>query len=166
MLSGRKNAKEPTAVTILMNSKGQPWTGDGFRTSRERAYKKAGIEDLHFHEFQGTAVTQLALAGCTVLEIASITGHRLKTVREILDKHHFGGRLELVETAIKKLDALVRSHLHLAKSLKTMVADTVRCEQVSSSKCRENPHLISLATPKNRQKCLIFLVFCENFDAN
>lgn len=99
-------AERKKSVTILTNSRGQPWTGDGFRTSWDKAYKTAGITDLHFHDLRGTAVTRLALAGCTVPEIASITGHSLKTVQEILDKHYLGGRLELAEAAIKKLDAV------------------------------------------------------------
>lgn len=101
MVQERKNA-----VMILTNSRGQPWTSDGFRASWEKAYKKAGIVGLHFHDLRGTAVTRLALAGCTVPEIASITGHSLKTVQEILDRHYLGGRLELAEAAIKKLDAV------------------------------------------------------------
>lgn len=109
MLTERKKAKEPKAVTILTNTMGQPWTGDGFRTSWEKAHKKAKIDDLHFHDLRGTAVTRLALAGCTVLEIASITGQSLKTVWEILDKHYLGGRLELAKAAIKKLDAVYGS---------------------------------------------------------
>lgn len=100
------SAERKSAVTILTNSKGQPWTSDGFRTSWEKAFKKTGIADLHFHDLRGTAVTRLALAGCTVPEIASITGHSLKTVQEILDRHYLGGRLELAEAAIKKLDAV------------------------------------------------------------
>ena len=36
-------------------------------------------------------------------EIAAITGHSMKTVREILDAHYLGGRLELAESAVKKL---------------------------------------------------------------
>lgn len=99
-------SERKTAVTILTNSKGQPWTSDGFRTSWERAYKKAGISDLHFHDLRGTAVTRLALSDCSVPQIASITGHSLKTVQEILDRHYLGGRLELAEAAIKKLDAV------------------------------------------------------------
>lgn len=106
MLEERKKAKDHKAVTILTNSKGQPWTSDGFRTSWEKAYKRAKIEGLHFHDLRGTAVTRLALAGATVPEIASITGHSLKTVQEILDRHYLGGRLELAEAAIKKLDAV------------------------------------------------------------
>jgi hypothetical protein len=36
-------------------------------------------------------------------EFASITGHSMTTVQEILDAHYLGGRVELAESAIKKL---------------------------------------------------------------
>jgi integrase len=64
---------------------------------------KTSLKDLHFHDLRGTAVTRLALSNCSVPEIASITGHSMKTVQEILDAHYLGGRLELAESAIKKL---------------------------------------------------------------
>ena len=62
-----------SAVTILTNSRGLPWTEDGFRTSWGKAFDKTSLGDLHFHDLRGTAVTRLALSGCTVPEIASIT---------------------------------------------------------------------------------------------
>jgi integrase len=62
-----------------------------------------GPKDLHFHDLRGTAVTRLALSNCSVPEIAAITGHSMKTVQEILDAHYLGGRVELAESAIKKL---------------------------------------------------------------
>jgi integrase len=92
-----------SAVTILVNSFGRPWTEDGFRTSWDKAFRKTSLKDLHFHDLRGTAVTRLALSNCSVPEIASITGHSMKTVQEILDAHYLGGRLELAESAIKKL---------------------------------------------------------------
>jgi len=95
-----------SAVTILTNSRGRPWTEDGFRTSWGKAFDKTTLEDLHFHDLRGTAVTRLALAGCTVPEIASITGHSMETVQAILDAHYLGGRVELAESAIKKLNAV------------------------------------------------------------
>jgi integrase len=91
------------AVTILVNSAGKPWTEDGFRTSWDKAFRKSGLSDLHFHDLRGTAVTRLALSKCTVPEIASITGHSMTTVQHILDPHYLGGRVELAESAIKKL---------------------------------------------------------------
>lgn len=95
-----------TAVTILTNSRGLPWTEDGFRTSWGKAFDKTSLDDLHFHDLRGTAVTRLALSGCTVPEIASITGHSMETVQNILDAHYLGGRVELAESAIKKLNAV------------------------------------------------------------
>ena len=95
-----------SAVTILVNSFGRPWTEDGFRTSWDKAFKKASLKELHFHDLRGTAVTRLALSNCSVPEIASITGHSMKTVQEILDAHYLGGRVELAESAIKKLCAV------------------------------------------------------------
>jgi hypothetical protein len=41
-----------------------------------------------FNDLRGTAVTRLALVGCTEAEIASITGHSLRDVRSILDAHY------------------------------------------------------------------------------
>lgn len=95
-----------SAVTILTNSRGLPWTEDGFRTSWGKAFDKTALGDLHFHDLRGTAVTRLALSSCTVPEIASITGHSMETVQNILDAHYLGGRLELAESAIKKLNAV------------------------------------------------------------
>ena len=84
-----------SAATILVNSFGRPWTEDGFRTSWDKAFRKTSLKDLHFHDLRGTAVTRLALSNCSVPEIASITGHSMKTVQEILDAHYLGGRVEL-----------------------------------------------------------------------
>jgi integrase len=95
--------KKRSAVTILTNSRGAPWTEDGFRTSWDKAFRKTSLKDLHFHDLRGTAVTRLALSNCSVPEIASITGHSMTTVQEILDAHYLGGRVELAESAIRKL---------------------------------------------------------------
>src|ERR1019366_5633792 len=98
-----KNAGRAT-TTILANTREKPWTEDGFRTSWGKAFRKAGlVDDLHFHDLRGTAVTRLALAGCTVPQIAAITGHSLKDVANILETHYMGGAVELAEQAIEKL---------------------------------------------------------------
>jgi integrase len=116
-------AKAPTdtkvAGRILLNSRGQGWTEDGFRASWSTAYERAGLpadekDKLHFHDLRGTAVTRLALAGCSTSEIASFTGHSLKDVEALLDAHYLGGRFELAEQAMVKLEEreqrLVASH--------------------------------------------------------
>jgi integrase len=66
---------------------GQRWTEDGFKTMFMRAKDSAGITDLHFHDLRGTFVLHAAEAGCTVPEIASITGHKLGEVQTIIDKY-------------------------------------------------------------------------------
>ncbi|MFL5101979.1 MAG: hypothetical protein ACJ8E5_15410 [Xanthobacteraceae bacterium] len=61
---------------------------DGFRASWRKACVAAGIVGVTFNDLRGTAVTRLALAGCTEAEIATITGHSLRDVRSILDAHY------------------------------------------------------------------------------
>jgi integrase len=101
-----KAKQSACTTTILCTSRGTPWTKDGFQTSWGKAYKRSGVAPgLHFHDFRGTAVTRLALAGCTVPQIAAITGHSLNDVQDILDAHYLGGRIQLAEQAIEKLDA-------------------------------------------------------------
>jgi integrase len=103
------------STTILTNTYGEPWTSDGFRTSWGKAFDKAGLGDIHFHDLRGTAVTRLALAGCTVPEIAAITGHSLKDVEAILDAHYLGGKIDLAESAIAKLNAVYGSGTETVK---------------------------------------------------
>jgi integrase len=97
VLDAALNERNRSAVTILTNSRGAPWTEDGFRTSWDKAFRKTSLKDLHFHDLRGTAVTRLALSNCSVPEIASITGHSMTTVQQILDAHYLGGRVELAE---------------------------------------------------------------------
>jgi hypothetical protein len=58
---------------------------------------KLGDADLDFHDLRGTAVTRLALSGCTTPQIAAITGHSPRDVDEILKAHYLGGQSELTE---------------------------------------------------------------------
>lgn len=92
----------PVILTSTKNKR--PWTSDGFDSSWQKAKARADIEDLTFHDLRGTAVTRLAMAGCNNSQIASITGHSLRDVDAILDAHYLGGRAELAEQAIAKLE--------------------------------------------------------------
>lgn len=60
------------------------------------------LSDFRDQDLRDTAVTWLALAGCTKPMIASITGHSLKTIDETL-KHYLGLHPELARSAIGKL---------------------------------------------------------------
>nr|WP_232520785.1 hypothetical protein [Rhodobacter sp. CZR27] len=59
---------------------------------------------MTFHDLRGTAVTFLALAGCSVPEIAALTGHSLKDAEAILSKHYLGRDRRLGESAVAKLE--------------------------------------------------------------
>jgi integrase len=86
------------------SSRGTRWTGDGFSASFRKTCEAAGIEGLTFHDLRGTAVTRLALADCTEAEIATITGHSLKTVGAMLDRHYLSRDMGMAESAIAKLE--------------------------------------------------------------
>jgi integrase len=98
------DATPKRSTIILTNSDGKPWTSDGFRASWSKACKAAGVVGVTFNDLRGTAVTRLALAGCTEAEIATITGHSLRGVRAILDTHYLSRDPALGESAIRKLE--------------------------------------------------------------
>ena len=89
---------------MLTSTDARPWTPDGFRASWGKACKKAAIAGITFNDLRGTAVTRLALVGCTEAEIATITGHSLRDVRSILDAHYLHRDIELARSAITKLE--------------------------------------------------------------
>jgi integrase len=91
---------------ILTNSLRRPWTSHGFQASWRIAARKAGIVGITFHDLRGTAVTRLAIAGCTGAEIATITGHSLRDVHSILDAHYLSRDPALGKSAITKLERL------------------------------------------------------------
>jgi integrase len=97
-------ARRKRSTVILTTMEGAPWTSDGFRASWGKAIKKAGVIGVTFNDLRGTAVTRLALVGCTEAEIAAITGHSLRDVRSILDAHYLHRDPELARKAIHKLE--------------------------------------------------------------
>lgn len=95
---------KPRALTILATEYGTSWTESGFRASWRKACAKAGVVGVTFHDLRGTAVTRLALVGCTPPEIATVTGHSLRDVGAILDSHYLNRDPRLAESAIRKLE--------------------------------------------------------------
>jgi integrase len=96
-------AAEKKGLLILTTPTGRAWTKRYFNEHWNEATKAAGITDLHFHDLRGTAVTMLAEAGCTVPEIAAVTGHSLKHVTHILEVYLSRTR-HLADAAIVKLE--------------------------------------------------------------
>jgi integrase len=108
-LKAALDATPKRSPIMLTTAEGSPWTPDGFRASWGKACKRAGIVGVTFHDLRGTAVTRLAIAGCTEAEIATITGHSLRSVRAILDTHYLSREPILAESAIRKLETRTKS---------------------------------------------------------
>ena len=85
-------------LTILTNTAGERWTADGFRSSWRKVATRAGVQGPASGDLRGTAVTRLALSGCTVPEIASITGHSNADVSSILDQHYLASDPAIAES--------------------------------------------------------------------
>ena len=94
---------------ILTGVGKRPWTADGFRSSWRKACLKAKIEGVTFHDLRGTAVTRLAIAGCTEAEIATISGHSLAEVRSILDQNYLSRDYALAKSGIAKLETRTKT---------------------------------------------------------
>jgi integrase len=89
---------------MLTNSDGKPWSESGFQGAWGKATARAGIRGLTFHDLRGTAVVTLARAGCTEVEIYSITGHKPSDVQAILTAHYLPRDAEVAGNAIAKLN--------------------------------------------------------------
>ena len=89
---------ERVSPLILTTKTGQSLKKRYFARLWDEAMEKAGLQsvllpgsdqpvELHFHDLRGTAVTLLSEAECTPQQIATITGHSLKTVHHILESY-------------------------------------------------------------------------------
>jgi integrase len=97
-------AQVKVGPVVLISTDQRPWTQNGFLSSWRKACAKSGIVGLRFNDLRGTAVTRLAMVGCSEAQIASITGHSLRDVRSILDRHYLHRDPALAEDAIRKLE--------------------------------------------------------------
>lgn len=83
-----------------------------FRAVRDRVAKKTengelacpDIKARTFSDLRDTAVTRLASADCNMAEIASITGHDLQSITQIM-KHYLALQPAMADAAIAKLTA-------------------------------------------------------------
>ena len=117
---------------ILTTKTGQSFKKRYFARLWGEAMTKAGLQsvtlpgsdelvELHFHDLRGTAVTLLSEAGCTPQQIATITGHSLKTVHRILERYLARTR-GLAEQAIFNFENSPRTKF--ANQLQTSTAAT------------------------------------------
>ena len=67
---------------ICKNSRGFPWTADGFESSYKTKLDKHNI-GRHFHDLRGTYATKLILRGLTDDQVAMIMAWKAKNIAEI-----------------------------------------------------------------------------------
>lgn len=97
------------AVQILTNSRGQPWTQDGFKSSWAREREAAGISGVTFHDLRGTFITLAYRNGATIREIAEVSGHSEKDAEAIIRKHYLAG-----DAAVERIESRTENVNHAA----------------------------------------------------
>lgn len=104
-------------ATIVADHQGRAYTSDAFRKAFAKV-KRAAVEqhpdlaaaermqpalaDLRFQDLRDTAVTRLAMADCTLPQIASITGHSPEHITSVI-KHYLALNNAIADQAIGKL---------------------------------------------------------------
>lgn len=77
VLKAAMDGWEKAAATILVNARGRPWKPGSITEALRVSLPKIGFpEGLGVHGVRKLAATNLAEAGCSASEIASITGHK------------------------------------------------------------------------------------------
>lgn len=76
-----------------------------FRQVRAAIAKELpAVAERQFRDLRDTAITRLALAGATIAEIRSITGHTIKSVHQVLE-HYMALDEAMADRAIERLQA-------------------------------------------------------------
>jgi len=77
------------ADTVLLNSRGLAWTGEGLRASMRKCMERAGMDqgELNFYDLRGTAATRLKAVPLEDAEIAAILGWTEARVKDIIKRY-------------------------------------------------------------------------------
>jgi hypothetical protein len=107
ILDRRKLGEVTRVDTLILREDGTRYDKRSFNRGFCEVRAEAAKEDsamlgLKYLDLRDTAVTRLALAECTMAEIAAITGHSLKTIQSIM-KHYLVMQPEMADAAIRKL---------------------------------------------------------------
>lgn len=74
-------------VSIMIDEHGKPVSSQMMGRLYRKVRQAAGLDDLQIRDFRRTAVVRMAEAGCTVPQIASITGHTIQRTQQIIDTY-------------------------------------------------------------------------------
>lgn len=117
VLDGWLAERGDTAITMVVNTHGQPFTQSGFRASffgLVRRLEAKGVigEGVTFHGLRHTAGCALADAGCTAHEIAAVLGVTEAQAKSYSDR---GDKAAQAASAMSKLRAHLQNKLQNAE---------------------------------------------------
>jgi integrase len=100
-------------ITVLTTKAGRPWEIHTFRHQFKQACRTVGIPDeLRFHDLRGSALKAFADAGCTELEIRSVSGHSMKQLPGALGSYIDNWR-SLAQSAVRKRENVKGTNLQI-----------------------------------------------------
>jgi integrase len=100
------NAHEKLTEFLLNSADNTPWHEDKFTHAWGRLKKRLNLKNITPHGLRKTAVTRLAKAGCSILEISAILGWSVHNVQAMLDNHYFQDKLSVAFGAIDKINKI------------------------------------------------------------
>jgi len=95
--------KRTTGMAMVAKPNGQCLGEGTLRSAFAATRDRAGLQHLQARDLRRTAMVRLAEAGCTVPEIASISGHSIDRTERILEVYLPRTRA-MASAAIAKLD--------------------------------------------------------------
>lgn len=103
----RRSNRIADATVVIHMATGRRFNSSTFRHKFSEVRAKAlaqcpSLADFEFRDLRDTAVTWYARAGSSIPEIASITGHSLRSIHSIL-KHYLALDEHLADSAVAKL---------------------------------------------------------------
>jgi len=97
---------------ILTSARRRPWTESGLETALRKAKIAAGIHGLRWHDFRGTAATNLVRANMTEADVATVLGWSTSKVQEIARRYVTSEEVGLAILDRWKRAGLRKSHTY------------------------------------------------------
>ncbi|MCF6216832.1 MAG: hypothetical protein L3J58_11765 [Emcibacter sp.] len=112
-LNKTQTTNTPAITLLVAEHTLRSWAADNFRARFRLVRKLAGLNHLKMGHLRHTAVTRMFDAGAEPMDIAAITGHKLKSIYTILDRYNRRTRAQADRATSKRMSADIR-HLNQA----------------------------------------------------
>ncbi|TIL27470.1 MAG: integrase [Mesorhizobium sp.] len=92
-------------MRVCLNSRGRPWTKDGFKTSWGKAMSSEAIniKGVTYHDLRGTFICERARESSSIEDIARISGHSMAEIKSVLEKHYLATDQGLSDAVIDRM---------------------------------------------------------------